>query len=60
MSDTYTLWCFMQGDNNIFPAVAPLTMTIGELKTMIEKIKKNFLQGLDASSLALWKVRYLS
>jgi hypothetical protein len=53
MSDTYSLWCFVQGDKTIFPAIASSAMFIGELKNMIKKEKENILQGFDASDLTL-------
>ncbi len=56
--DTYTLFCFVQGDNNAFPVTVPLKTFIGELKKEIKEEKSNFLGGVDASSLTLWKVRY--
>ncbi len=56
--DTYTLFCFVQGDNNPFPVTVPLKTFIGELIEEIKEEKSNFLKGFDAPSLILWKVRY--
>jgi hypothetical protein len=59
MSDTsYRLWCFVEGDNTVFPVIASSTLFIGELKDKIKENKSNLLQRVDASSLTLWKVRY--
>ena len=56
----YKLWCVVQRDNQPFPVIinAPLTTSIAELKEEIKKKKSNLLQGIDPSSLNLWKVRY--
>ena len=56
MSD-YIFWCFVQGDNTLFPVETSLDISIGEMKALIMKKKENFLQGFDALSLNLSKVR---
>ena len=60
MSDTtYTLWCFAEGTKHPFSITPSSTIFIDELKKLIkEEELPNFLQGIDASSLTLWKVRH--
>jgi hypothetical protein len=60
MSDTpYTLWCYVEGDKNLFGVIISSTTTIDILKISIKESKSNFLQGVDASNLTLTKVRYI-
>ena len=52
MSDTtYNLWCFVKGDDNLFPVIASSTISIGELKDMIKEMS-NFL-GKDDTAASL-------
>jgi flagellar biosynthesis component FlhA len=53
---TYTLRCFVEGDNTAFDVIASSTVFIAELKEMIKEEKSDLLQRVDASSLILWKV----
>jgi len=57
-SDTsYRLWCFVEGDNTVFPVIASSTLLIDDLKDKIKEKKSNLLQRVDASILTLWKVQ---
>jgi Crinkler effector protein N-terminal domain len=59
MSDTtYSLWCSVEGDCTLFLVNVSPTIFVGELQKIIKKEKSNVLQRVDASNLALWKVRY--
>ncbi len=59
MSDTpFMLWCYVQGDKAYFPVIASSAIPIGVLQEKIKEEKSNLLQGVDASSLTLRKVRY--
>jgi len=60
MSDTYRIWCFVKGDNNAFFIAPSSTILMAELKLMIkgQKSESHLLQGVDATTLILWKVRY--
>ncbi len=58
MPDT-TLWCCVHGDNGPFTLVIDSSTSVGNLKFEIKKERVSFLQGIAASDLLLWKVRYL-
>jgi crinkler effector protein len=59
MSDTnYNIWCFIEGDNFPFPVIASSTTFIASLKCRIKEKRSIPLQGFDAGSLILWKVRF--
>jgi hypothetical protein len=60
MAETfYTLLCYVEGDNTLFPVTASSTASIGGLKNTIKVAKNNFLQRFDASNLTLFKVSYI-
>ncbi len=60
MSDTpYTLWCYVEGDKTLFRVIISSTKITDDLKKSIKEEKSNLLQGVDASSLILTKVRYI-
>jgi hypothetical protein len=49
MSDTtYTLLCFIEGDNTPFPVTTSSTVSIGGLKETIKEKNINLLQEVDA------------
>ena len=52
----YRLWCLLQGDKNIFPAVVSSSSSIGELK---DEIFKRVPSSGFARDLTLTKVRYI-
>ena len=57
MSD-YNLWCYVVGDNTVFPVIASPTISVGQLKVLIKEMGKNgVLSSIDAPDLTLWKVR---
>jgi hypothetical protein len=63
MSDTnYHLWCYVEGDETVFDLVfdviASSTISISKLRQTIKEKRSNILQGIDAASLTLSKVRY--
>jgi hypothetical protein len=57
---TFNLCCNVQGDDSLFPVMVDETMTIADLKNNIKSEKPYLLKEIDASSLTLWKVRYLA
>jgi hypothetical protein len=59
MTDTmYQLWCLVEGDDTLFPIIAPSTTSIGVLKDMIKEKGINPTEhAVDAKGLTLWKVR---
>jgi hypothetical protein len=60
MFDTpHMLWCYVEGDNAVFRVIISSTKTIDDLKRLIKEKRSNLLQGIDASSLTLMKVRYI-
>ena len=60
MAETnYTLWCYVEGDKTLFPVVSPSTTSMGILKKLIKEENSNFLQGVDAKDLTLFKVGYI-
>ena len=60
MAETiYTLWCYVEGDNTLFPVIAPSTTLIGILKRTIKEESSPSLQGLAAKNLTLFKVGYI-
>jgi len=60
MSETpYTLWCYVEGDRALFRVVISSTKIIDDLKDSIKEKRRNLLQGVDAPSLTLTKVRYI-
>ena len=60
MAETnYTLWCYVEGDKNLFPVIPPSTTSMGMLKELIKEKRSNFLQGVDAADLTLFKVGYI-
>lgn len=59
MSDTYVLWCLVEGDNGYFPVIVLSTIVVAKLQKAIKKEKPNVLKGVGASNLTLWRVRYL-
>jgi Crinkler effector protein N-terminal domain len=57
----HKLWCIhciAEGDGTSFSVTVPSSKYIDNLKGSIKGEKRNLLQGVDASSLTLWKVRY--
>ena len=59
MSDKpYTLWCHIEGDNADFYVTVSSTISVGTLRRMIKEERRELLQGFDAASLTLIKVRY--
>ena len=60
MSDTFYLWCYVQGDSIYFPVTVPSATPIGVLQQKIKEEGKNgVLNSVDAKDLTLWKVRYI-
>jgi hypothetical protein len=61
MTDTYRLWCIVEGDDALFSVVASSTQLISGLRDLIQAEKRNSFEELESSSLGLWKVtvRYL-
>lgn len=60
MSDPTTFWCLVEGDDALFPIIAPLTTPIGVLRDKIKDERKNGVLGhgsVRAKDLTLWKVR---
>ena len=58
MSDTYRIWCFVEGDNSASYIASSSTMLMAELKKLIKEEGKNGVLGsVDAKDLILWKVR---
>ena len=53
---TYTLWCLVEGDNEVFAIIAPSTLSIGLLKREMIK-ESSSLQKFTVSDLRLYKVR---
>ncbi|KAN0103607.1 hypothetical protein V8E52_011816, partial [Russula decolorans] len=49
-------WCYVEGDNTLFPVTASSTASIDSLKNTIKVAKNNFLQRFDASDLTLMKM----
>jgi hypothetical protein len=54
---TYTLLCVVEGEKYAFEVVASPGDNILDLKVKIKEQISNFLQGIDAARLILWKVR---
>ena len=54
------LWCYIEGDNTCFLVIVSPTITIHALKEKIKEERTNLLQGIDAASLTLTKVRYIT
>jgi len=60
MAETnYTLWCYVEGDKTLFSVIPPSTTSIDMLKKLIKKERSNFLRGVDAADLTLFKVGYI-
>jgi hypothetical protein len=57
-TDTYTLYCFVQGHGNIIDVTISSTAPISELRREIKK-ESSLFREISASDLTLWKVRYL-
>jgi crinkler effector protein len=55
---TYSLWCLIEGEKDLFKVMIPINSDVYDLKEEIKKTQSNFLQKVDASGLILWKVRY--
>jgi len=58
MSVTWTFWCLVEGDQSPFTITVSPSIPIDELKKIIKAEKSRRLQNVDASDLAVWKVRY--
>jgi hypothetical protein len=58
-TDTYTLFCLVQGHTNIFHVIMSSTAYISELRVKIKEASGNLLREIDSHSLSLLKVRYL-
>jgi hypothetical protein len=59
MSDTtYKLLCLVEGEKTPFSLVAPSSIFIGELQKMVKKERSGISRRVDASRIALSKVRY--
>ncbi|KAF8498772.1 hypothetical protein F5888DRAFT_1802922 [Russula emetica] len=53
----YQLWCLVEGDDALFPVIAPSTTSIGVLKDMIKEKGINPNEhAILAKDLTLWKV----
>jgi hypothetical protein len=59
MSNTYKIWCFIEGGTNPFILTPSSTTKIILVKKMIkEKFRDDLLKGIDYNTLTLWKARY--
>ena len=58
MSNFLELWCFVQGDKEVFPVEAASNVSISKLKDRIKEVKNDVLREFAAQSLILTKVCY--
>ena len=54
---TYNLWCFIEGDNALFPVVVQSDEYIHTLQKSIKVEKETLLKRVDSSNLVLFKAR---
>jgi hypothetical protein len=60
MAETvYTLRCYVEGDNTVFPVIASSTTLIGILKKTIKEKRSDNIVLVNAASLSLSKVGYI-
>ena len=57
-TDTYTLWCLIDGDKSVFTVEVPIDGLIDKLKVNIKERRSRYLEKFDAKDLTLWKVCY--
>jgi hypothetical protein len=54
---SHALLCLIEGESAVFRVEPAGNKNIVVLKDLIKEKNSNLLQGVDASSLTLWKVR---
>jgi hypothetical protein len=57
-TDTYNLWCLIEGDKTMFGVTIPIDNYISHLRDRIKQMRSRYLEKFDSVDLILWQVCY--